>query len=657
MECCDTNNLPIPGDKISIALVGSPNVGKSVLFHRLTGRYVAVSNYPGTTVEVTHGPARSIKDATIVDTPGIVSFPPRSEDEAVTAQVLLNQDISTIVQVGDAKNLRRSLTLCLQLGEMGLPMILAMNMADEAAQRGMSIDYNLLGELLHLPVVPTIATQGKGVEDVEITAAHARRQPDSVHYPPVIEACLEEISPMLPAARISARALGIMWLSRDATSEGWIQRNTPVERFQQLGLARQALQDHLAKPAIELIQKARQEVVEKIVDQIVSAPAKPVRPFAYQLSRLTIHPLWGLPILALVLYAIYWFVGVFGAGTLVGLLEGDLFTNIINPWVTSRVQQWIPVPLIADFLVGKYGIWTIGITYAAALLLPIVTTFFITFGLLEDSGYLPRLSILSNRMFQHLGLNGKAVLPMVLGLGCVTMATITTRILESKRDRMLVILLLALAVPCSAQLGVVMGMLAGISLGAALIWGSTVLLILFAVGWLASRLLPGDRTPLLVELPPLRMPVFSNVLLKTLARLEWYVKEAVPLFIIGTVLLFVLDKIGVLAWLIKAGEPLITGWLGLPPDASAAFLLGFLRRDFAATGLFHLQSHGLLSPQQAVVSIVTITLFIPCIASLFMIVKERGAKTAAAMTVFIFPFAFLMGGLLNRLLQLVGWNG
>ncbi len=321
------------------------------------------------------------------------------------------------------------------------------------------------------------------------------------------------------------------------------------------------------------------------------------------------------------------------------------------------MQTLIPLPLIADFIVGKYGIWTMGVTYAAALLLPIVTTFFITFGLLEDSGYLPRLSILSNRLFQRLGLNGKAVLPMVLGLGCVTMATITTRILESKRDRMLVILLLALAVPCSAQLGVVMGMLAGISLGAALIWGGTMLLILFTVGWLAARLLPGDRTPLLVELPPLRMPVMSNVILKTLARLEWYIKEAVPLFLGGTILLFAMDKIGVLPWLIKAGEPLITGWLGLPGEASAAFLLGFLRRDFAATGLFHLQSHGMLSPQQAVVSIVTITLFIPCIASLFMIVKERGARTAAAMAAFIFPLSFLVGGLLQRILVLTGWNG
>ncbi|HEX2981717.1 MAG TPA: nucleoside recognition domain-containing protein, partial [Anaerolineaceae bacterium] len=333
-----------------------------------------------------------------------------------------------------------------------------------------------------------------------------------------------------------------------------------------------------------------------------------------------------------------------------------LFGQYINPWVTSFVQRLIPVPLISEFLVGQYGLWTVGVTYAAALLLPIVFTFFIAFGILEDSGYLPRLSVLSNRIFQTLGLNGKAVLPMVLGLGCVTMATMTTRILESKRDRLLVIFLLALAVPCSAQLGVVMGMLAGVSLGAMLIWGGVVLGILFVVGWLAARLLPGERSPLMVELPPLRMPVFSNVLMKTLARLEWYVKEAVPLFFLGTALLFTLDKLQILPWIIRAMEPLVSGWLGLPAEASSAFLLGFLRRDFAATGLFAMQQQGLLNGVQVVVSIVTITLFIPCIASLFMIIKERGSKTALAMAAFIVPPAFLIGGVVRYALLWTGWG-
>jgi ferrous iron transport protein B len=376
-----------------------------------------------------------------------------------------------------------------------------------------------------------------------------------------------------------------------------------------------------------------------------------------RLGHLATHPVWGIPLLLAVLYAVYAFVGQFGAGTLVGLMEEDLFGNRLNPWVAEHVQRWSPAPFVTDLLVGEYGLWTVGMTYALALIFPIVTTFFFTFGILEDSGYLSRLVVLSNRIFRTLGLNGKAVLPMVLGLGCVTMATLTTRILESRRERLMVTFLLALAIPCSAQLGVVMGMLGRVSLTATLIWAGFVTGVLLTVGWLAARVLPGERTPLLIALAPLRVPVLGNVITKTLARLEWYLKEVVPLFLLGTFILFVLDRLGVLPWLVDAGKPLVKDWLGLPAEASAAFLMGFLRRDFGATGLFALESANLLSPRQAVVGMVTITLFIPCLASIMIIIKEHGSRTAAAMIALIFPLAFLIGGLLNRGLLLLGWGG
>jgi ferrous iron transport protein B len=216
--------------------------------------------------------------------------------------------------------------------------------------------------------------------------------------------------------------------------------------------------------------------------------------------------------------------------------------------------------------------------------------------------------------------------------------------------------MLALAIPCSAQLGVVMGILAGVSFTAMLIWSGVVGLVLLTIGWLAARLLPGERKQLLVELPPMRWPVLSNVIVKTAARIEWYLKEVVPLFLIGTALLFILDRTGILNQIIQVGEPLVAGWLGLPPEASAAFLVGFLRRDFGATGLFIMQSQGMLSPLQVVVAMVTITLFIPCIASVLMIAKERSWRTALSMAVLIIPLAFLVGGLLYRMLSFVGWG-
>ena len=641
----------------SIALVGHPNVGKSALFQCLTGIHVTISNYPGTTVEVSRGLARSIPETELVDTPGIITFPPYSEDEQVTARFLLNEPVKAVLQVGDAKNLRRTLLLTVQLAEMGLPLVLALNMMDEAASRGVRIDQRALSELLSISVVPTTATRGVGIGNLSAALVKARPSRMQCLYPPVIEAALDKITARLSNPALAPRAMALLFLSGDSVTENWISEHQTTTTVQELAALRMAVQQSFAEPLAVVIQRQRQEIVDQIAVAVIQDRGDAWRGFSTRIGRLTTHPLWGLFILAGVLYALYWFVGVFGAGTLVGLFEKKLFGQVINPRLTEWATRNIPVPFVADFLFGPYGLWTMGMTYALALILPIVTTFFLAFGVMEDSGYLPRLAALSNRLFEKLGLNGKAVLPIVLGLGCVTMATLTTRVLESKRERFLVTLLLALAVPCSAQLGVVMGMLAGISLTASLIWGGVVLLILVAVGWLAARLVPGERTPLLVELPPLRWPQASNVLVKTLARLEWYIKEVVPMFLFGTALMFVLSKTGLLVRLEQAGEPLVTGWLGLPAQASGAFLMGFLRRDFGATGLFVMQSQGLLTPLQVVVAMVTITLFIPCIASVLMIAKERGWRTALGMFTLIIPLALLVGGSLNRVLMFIGWGG
>ncbi|MBN1147766.1 MAG: ferrous iron transport protein B [Anaerolineales bacterium] len=645
----------------SIALVGQPNVGKSVIFQRLTGQRVIVSNYPGTTVELARGAAQSLPGVTLVDTPGVIAFPPHSDDEQVTAQVLFNERLRAILQVGDAKNLRRTLLLTVQLAEMDLPLVLALNMSDEAKARGVTLDYERLSADLGLPVIPTTAVRGLGVSDVAAALREARSPQFQLAYPGEIEAAIaefaelvSELSPGQPP--ITLRSLALLWLSGDMVSGCWLQDRLDAKAYSNLLARRESLEQSLETPPAALIQTARLEFVERVAGEVILEMGRSGEGLAVQLGRLTTHPLWGLAILALVLLGLYWFVGLFGAGVLVGLLEERLFGEMINPWMIAWVQRMAPFPLLADFLVGKFGLWSMGMTYALALILPIVTTFFLAFGVMEDSGYLPRLAALSNRMFKALGLNGKAVLPMVLGLGCVTMAMLTTRVLESKRDRLLVTLLLALAVPCSAQLGVVMGMLAGISFSAVLIWGGVVALVLLAVGWLAARLVPGERSMLLVELPPLRWPQFSNVLIKTLARLEWYLKEVVPLFLLGAAMMFILDETGALAWLMQVSQPLVTGWLGLPPEASAAFLMGFLRRDFGATGLFVMESQGLLSSLQVVVAMVTVTLFVPCIASVMMIAKERDWRTALGILGLVFPLAILVGGVLRRLLFALGWG-
>ena len=639
-----------------IALVGQPNVGKSVIFQALTGRYVAVANYPGTTVELTRGAAREIPDATVIDTPGVITLPPHTEDEFVTAKVLLNEPLRAIVQVGDAKNLRRTLMLTIQLAEMGVPMALALNMMDEAAVRGVTIDHSMLEEQMELPVVPTVAIHGEGIEDLIDEIRKASPHPFHLEYPEPLEETIAEIECLLPPCPISKRAMALLWISNDPVVQTWFEEHLGTETLAEFNRMKEVLKTLLDEAPSTIIFHTRFDYVDRLTRLAQKETGSGWRSFAATLGQLSIHPLWGMIILALILYGMYWFVGIFGAGTLVGILEEKLFGQIINPWVTDTLNRLIPVTFISDLLVGEYGLWTMGMTYALALILPIVTTFFLAFSILEDSGYLPRLAVLTNRLFRTIGLNGKAVLPMILGLGCVTMATLTTRVLETKRDRLLVILLLALAVPCSAQLGVVMGMLASVSFTATLIWLMVVLGVLLLVGWIAAKVIPGERTSLLLELPPIRWPMVSSVITKTLVRLEWYTKEVVPLFLLGAAIMFALDKTGLLESLTHFGEPLVKGWLGLPPEASSAFLLGFMRRDFGATNLFLMASNGLLSPSQVVVSMVTITLFVPCVAALLMIAKSRGWRTMLAMVAVIFPLAFFVGGLLKLVLQAIGWG-
>ena len=637
-----------------IALVGHPNVGKSVLFHRLTGAYVNVSNYPGTTVEVTRASARFDSALTLLDTPGVLALPSRSDDERATMRALLNESTRCLVQVGDAKNLRRTLTLTALLAELGVPMALALNMHDEAAARGVTVDIPALADELGIPVLATVATGGEGIGELTHSLSQARAPEVLLRYDDETEADIARVAAAIdncaPHPRLAARGLAILYLGGDDEVANWLTKHSG-EGFARLDALRtDALQRSDADlPA--LLARERTQAADALAASVIQRAVRSTPLLSQRVGQAVVHPVWGIPILLGVLFAVYEFVGVFGATTLVGLLEEDLFEGLLNPAFTHFVSVAVDIPWAQEMLVGQYGLWTMGMTYALALILPIVTTFFIAFGVLEDSGYLPRLTVIANRLFATIGLNGRAVLPMVLGLGCVTMATLTTRILHSPRERLITTFLLALAIPCSAQLGVVLGMLGGVSFTAVLIWALAMLGILMFSGFLAAKLIPGRRIPLVTELPPMRLPILGNVLKKTGGRLKWYLIEVIPLFLLGTFIMFALDRLGALPAIIEAGEPLVTGWLGLPKEASAAFVMGFLRRDFGATGLFAM-AHD-LSPIQAVVGMITITLFIPCFASLMMMVKEQGTKTALAMLGLIVPFAFFIGGLFNLILRAI----
>ena len=578
--------LTLRARPLRVALVGQPNVGKSVVFGRLTGRYVTVSNYPGTTVAVTKG--RSLVGTEVcdlIDTPGVNALEGTlSEDEQITREVLTGEQADLVIQIADARNLRRALMLTGQIARFGKPTILALNMIDEAYARGISIDAVALEAELGIPVIEMVAVEGRGLAEL-----------------------------------------------REAFGRAAVPR-TPVHT-----------------QAIERAQWAHE-----LTGRVRRSSTLSLAYLPEALARLTRRPLTGLPILAAVLYSLYLFVGVFGAQTLVKLLEEGLFGRGINPAAIWLADRFIPFPLVRDFFVGQYGLITMGVTYAIAIVLPVVATFFLLFGFLEDSGYIPRLAIFCDRIFRVMGLNGKAVLPMVLGLGCDTMATMTTRILGTPKERLIAILLLALGIPCSAQLATILGILGGISFAALVTLFAVVLGQMFFVGWLAARVLKGERSEFILELPPIRWPRLGNLLTKTRLRVWWYLGEAVPLFLIGTALLFALDRIGALTWIAAAGRPVVTGLLGLPPATAQILVMGFLRRDYGAAGLFQLAHSGQLTGVQAVVALTVMTLFVPCVANFLMMVRERGLKTGFAILGVVTPVAIFTGAGLNYVLHALG---
>jgi len=378
-----------------------------------------------------------------------------------------------------------------------------------------------------------------------------------------------------------------------------------------------------------------------------------VRDFREKLSRLCMHPIGGLPILFAVMYfGVYKFVGGIGAGTVVDFLEGAIFESHINPFMVKIFSVIIPWQIVQDLFTGEYGIVTFGIRYAIALVLPIVGTFFVAFSILEDSGYLPRLAMLIDSIFKKIGLSGRAVIPIVLGFGCDTMATMVTRTLETKREKIIASILLALAIPCSAQLGVILGLVAGHPY-ALLAWAGFVGGVFILAGTLMARFFPGEEPSFYMELPPLRLPRPGNVLIKTYSRMVWYLREILPLFILASVLIWIGQITGVFQFLIGALVPVVNS-IGLPDKTADAFLFGFFRRDYGAVGLYDLQRGGLMTGNQLAVAAITLTLFLPCIAQFLIFKKECGLRIAVVTSVAICFIAFATGFVANSLFNMLG---
>lgn len=702
-ECCRGKKECTPGKGLAkIVLVGSPNVGKSSLFNSLSGSYTVVSNYPGTSVEISRGKGRiEDREYEIIDTPGMYSLLPVSEEERVSQRLLFEEEVFVCLHVVDARNLRRMLSFTFQLLEAKLPLILVLNMMDEAEERGIEIDIQELSRSLGIPVVGTVSSEGKGIEELKasiIEFAHNKniqnKTTQKIKYGQEIEPYISKIESLLETeeigiskTRISKRALALLLLQGDRTAlnsvciseeryqgyQGYRQKSDGCKNsFEEFERLAETASEKAGVPLSYLITLKRQELVNEIVEQVmgVKEEEKGIGPevktekrkkaekkvlLAENVDSVLTHPLLGIPVLLLILYfGLYRFVGVFAAGTLVDFLENTVFGEHINPFVTAWFTSLVPYPVLQDLFIGEYGIFTQAVTYAIALILPIVGAFFLVFSIIEDTGYLPRLGLLLDGMFKKIGLSGRAVIPMVLGFGCSTMATMVTRTLETRRERLISTILLALAIPCSAQLGIILSILSGNPNGL-LIWAGVVGLEFVFIGYLAARILPGEAPTFILEMPPLRIPRLSNIAVKTYSRMHWYFLEVLPLFVLASVLIWIGRLTGLFALALKIME-YPTVWIGLPFNAADVFLFGFFRRDFGAAGLYGMHDTGLLTGVQLVVAAVTLTLFMPCIAQFMMTIKERGLKMALAISAFIFPSAFLAGYIVNTLLTGLGVN-
>ena len=619
MQCHNmTEKIDINKDAKKIVLVGNPNVGKSVFFNALTGAYVDVSNFPGTTVDISSG---RYKDMVVMDTPGVYGVSSFNDEERVARDVILYADI--ILNVVDTLHLERDLFLTQQIIDMGKPVIVAFNMMDEVKKNGLEIDIDKLSQELGVPVIPTVAVKGEGIEKVKEALAHCARPGNRL---PIVEENLQTVRHM-----VDEDSEALLVLEED---------ENVIARHHISGI----------KGLREQIYQARRTRVDEIVKKVMRQTNRGAS-FSVKLGRWMLSPLTGIPILIVVLWLVYEFIGVFVAQTVVewteGLIMGEYYYNFIMDLLEPILGT---ESFLAQLLIGEFGILTMTPVYVFGLLLPLVVGFYFVLSIMEDSGYLPRVAVLTDRSLNSLGLNGRAIIPIILGFGCVTMATITTRILGSRRERFIATMLLGLAIPCSAQLGVIAGLLGPLGIQMTALYVLVIVIVFALAGTLLNRVVPGKSTDLIIDLPLLRLPRIGNVLKKTYVKSKAFITEAGPLFLLGAVIISVLQYTGILDVIANGFAPITEGFLKLPRETAVAFIMGIIRRDFGAAGLNDMVSQGLLNPSQVLVALIAITLFVPCIAAVMVIFKERTWKEALLIWLGSFAISFLTAGIVAQII-------
>jgi ferrous iron transport protein B len=638
---------------ITIALAGNANVGKSVIFNHLTGLHQHIGNWPGKTVERAEG-TLVFEDYMIdvIDLPGIYSLSTYSLEELVSREYIASEKPDVIINVIDASVLERNLFFTLQLLELETPMVVALNQIDIATRKGVNIDQRRLAELLGVPVISCVATKGIGLDDLVRKAIeiHEMKNPRFLVHPRFgleieerigkLTAEIEQIKTKYPP-----RWIAIKLLEGDPEVERLVYTRQPSIENKAEALAEEIKQIH-SEPCSSVIASERYNVANQMARESLTLATPPKPSWGERLASLTVSRTFGYPIMILVMASLFY--GIFSFGNFASAL-------------LSRVFEDARLSYFATFgsTVSTEFVWKgliEGLVAGITIALPYIAPFYVAFSILESSGYLPRVAFLMDSVMHKIGLHGKAFIPIMLGYGCCVPGCIACRIMETQRERFLASFLTTL-VPCAARTVVILGLVgAYVGIRWALLLYAFDLLLLLILGRIAFKVLPGEPVGLIMEMPSYKMPSLNVIAKQTWFRLEEFVRLAFPLIVVGNLVLNILQFLDVLPILDSTFAFITVDWLGLPAVTATPLIFGIFRKELTLIMLAALVGTSnfatILTPTQMIVYATVTMLYIPCVATIAVLIREFGYRKALATAVFEVGFAILIGGLMLRILEL-----